>query len=763
MPQHPQTIGPYQIIEELGRGGFATVYRARDKMSREVALKVIRNHHAGDDDFIERFRQEAQTAAGLRHPRLIHIYDFDEFDGQLYLAMELIPGPSLRRLLTDHGPLPLEEALPLLRQLAEALDYLHGRRLVHRDVKPANVLLEGDHPRRQVTLADFGLVRSMEHSTRFTQSGSSLGTPAYCAPEQADRDKWGDISPLTDVYALGVLTFELLLGRLPFEGDGLALLRAHADDEPVIPLEQATELGDDLVQFLRQALAKPPAERFQSAGALAGALQTLAEQRQTTRQRRAELDELLAQAQTAKAAENWSLVAQLCSQITQLDPAHPDAVKMLVEAAAGIQQSSAKETARRERQRRYQAGVTAFDEARWAEAIAALEPVVTADPDFKDAAERLAAARAEQQRAEAYSEAIAHAEAEQWTEACRLWLQVLNGNLNYQNGDAARRLLTAVEQLLDELGAVRRHFKQQQQQLAQSQRALALYEQLAAAVTTPNWPAAHTAGTDLLALHRDLPQAERWLAQATAELARLEQRAAATGDTMTWDKDGKKMVRVPAGEFLYGDNNEKKTLLEFWIDQTPVTNAEFARFVEATGHKTTAEEKGSGYAYVGSNWNEVKGADWRHPGGPKTDIAAKMDHPVVQVSWHDAQAYAEWAGKELPTEEQWEKAARGAEGRKHPWGDDAPTKELCNFNKNVGDTTSVGHYSPQGDSSFGAVDMAGNVWEWTSSDYDISRKVLRGGAWDDDESNVRSANRINNVPDLRLDLVGFRCVVPPGK
>jgi serine/threonine protein kinase len=105
MPQ-PDTIGPYQLIEEIGRGGFVTVYRARDKMSREVAQKVIRTHHAVDADFIERFRQEAQTAAGLRHDRLIHIYDFDEFDGQLYLAMELIPGPSLRRLLTERGPLP---------------------------------------------------------------------------------------------------------------------------------------------------------------------------------------------------------------------------------------------------------------------------------------------------------------------------------------------------------------------------------------------------------------------------------------------------------------------------------------------------------------------------------------------------------------------------------------------------------------------------------------------------------------------------------
>ena len=134
-----------------------------------------------------------------------------------------------------------------------------------------------------------------------------------------------------------------------------------------------------------------------------------------------------------------------------------------------------------------------------------------------------------------------------------------------------------------------------------------------------------------------------------------------------------------------------------------------------------------------------------------------MDHPVLQVSWHDAVAYAEWAGKRLPTEEEWEKAARGTDGRKYPWGDEEPTRDLCNFGKNEGGTTPVGKYSPQGDSPYGCVDMAGNVWEWTGSDFDAERKVLRGGSWRFGPGDVRSAHRGWDPPGRWDDDDGFRC------
>jgi formylglycine-generating enzyme required for sulfatase activity len=226
-----------------------------------------------------------------------------------------------------------------------------------------------------------------------------------------------------------------------------------------------------------------------------------------------------------------------------------------------------------------------------------------------------------------------------------------------------------------------------------------------------------------------------------------------------WGKDGKEMLRVPAGEFLYGENRQALSLPEFWIDKTPVTNAEFARFVQASGYKTTAERTGIGCAHTGSRWEDIQGADWRHPGGPKTGIQSKADHPTVQVSWEDAAAYARWAGKRLPTEHEWEKAARGTHGGAYPWGNQAPSRRLCNFNMNEGGTTPVGKYSPQGDSPYGCVDMAGNVWEWTASEDESSGKVLRGGGWSHPAVHVRASERSIHQPDERYDTDGFRCVV----
>ena len=196
---------------------------------------------------------------------------------------------------------------------------------------------------------------------------------------------------------------------------------------------------------------------------------------------------------------------------------------------------------------------------------------------------------------------------------------------------------------------------------------------------------------------------------------------------------GKGMVRVPAGPFFYGDGKESIELPEFWIDRAPVTNAEYARFVAATGWKGPEH--------------------WRSSTPPE----AIADHPVTRVSWFAAAAYAEWAGKRLPTEQEREKAARGIEGRAYPWGDEEPTPELCNFSKNEGGTTPVGKYSPQGDSPYGCVDMAGNVWEWTASDFDAEYKVLRGGSWDAVAYYVRCAYRLRGNPGVTHYSVGFRC------
>ena len=267
-------------------------------------------------------------------------------------------------------------------------------------------------------------------------------------------------------------------------------------------------------------------------------------------------------------------------------------------------------------------------------------------------------------------------------------------------------------------------------------------------------------------------------------------------------------VHVPAGEFLMGSDRASDAsaldaelpqhilfLQAYFIGQSPVTVAQFEAFVQATGYRTSAEQIGHGYNLVDGQWSETKGADWQSSRGAGSSVEQKGAHPVTLVSWYDAQAFCKWATDisqhkiDLASEAEWEKAARGVDGRMYPWGNAEPTDSLCNFNLNMQDTTAVGRYSPQGDSPVGARDMAGNVMEWTRSLWGVDikspeftypyterilerenlqaddnvRRVVRGGAWDDDREGVRSAYRIPNPPISRNNLLGFRvcCSLPP--
>ena len=203
-------------------------------------------------------------------------------------------------------------------------------------------------------------------------------------------------------------------------------------------------------------------------------------------------------------------------------------------------------------------------------------------------------------------------------------------------------------------------------------------------------------------------------------------------------KDGARMTLVPAGEFLYGDNNQRMSLPSFYMDKHSVTTARYAKFLQATGREKPQK------------WNEVS---------PVRDD----DRPVIGVDWHDADAYCRWAGKRLPTEQEWEKAARGTDGRKYPWGNAEPTRSLANYDwdgertwQGYSTLSPVGSYEA-GKSPYGIYDLAGNVWEWTSSDYDSNYKVLRGGSWSYDADALRSTIRNGRNPTYRSYRNGFRC------
>lgn len=247
----------YRLEGRIATGGMGTVFRAIDeKLDREVAVKLLAANLAEDEKFVERFRREARAAAGLRHPNIANVFDAGEEDDSHFIVMELAHGKDLARLLREEGPLSVDRALPIVMQICRALGHAHAAGIIHRDVKPANVII-GDKDVVKVT--DFGIARAADDS-KLTMTGSVLGTAHYISPEQANGT---ELSPRSDIYSLGIVTYEVLTGALPFTGDSLmgVAMRHVTDDVPAPSLinHDVPPLVDSVVQ---RATQKDPAERF---------------------------------------------------------------------------------------------------------------------------------------------------------------------------------------------------------------------------------------------------------------------------------------------------------------------------------------------------------------------------------------------------------------------------------------------------------------------------------------------------------------------
>jgi len=677
MTTKPTRIGKYEIIEKLGRGGFAIVYKARDvELERVVALKVLHAHWAENKEFVERFRQEARAAARLRHPHIVTVYEAGEAGDQLYIAMEYLPGRTLQALLEAEGRLSLERALPILEQVAEALDHAHAQGVVHRDVKPGNVMVEQAVEGVRATLTDFGLVKALAASTALTSRGTLLGSPEYMSPEQADPQRAGEVGPAADRYALGVVAYQMLTGRVPFPGNTPATLYAHEHKPVPPPRSLCSGLSEAVEAALLQMLAKAPAERFPSASAFVAQLREalLAEQQA------ARLAPLYGQLQAAAARREWAKVLALGGRIQELDPAYRDVAEWMARACGRLRRPP-------RRQSRVQ---PAWLWPMVGGAAALLVVIGVAVVAFRGGLEP--SPRPTETRPRPTDTRVAPTATSRPTET-----------------------------LLSPTATLR-------------------------ATETPT-PGHYTGAR---------PPAEGDI-----------------GDTWTRPADGMVMVYVPAGEFLMGSSNadgeagahekpQHRVYLDgYWIDQTEVTNAQYRKCVEAGA----CQEPGC--------WNN-------------SDVNAP-DQPVVCVSWDDAQVYAAWAGGRLPTEAEWEKAARGTDGRIYPWGDEFDGTRLNYCDRNCESawkdtsaddgyalTAPVGSY-PAGASPYGALDMAGNVWERVADRYDAGYyarsparnpqgpdagdgRVSRGGAFNPEELFVRCAARLKDDPDVWSVNSGFRLV-----
>jgi serine/threonine protein kinase/formylglycine-generating enzyme required for sulfatase activity len=871
----------YRIDQLLGKGGMGAVYRARDvALERDVAIKVMHPHFTDDETFRARFLQEARAIAALGHPGIVQVYAFGQDLGLLYIVMDFVPGQTLyawlQRLAAEHKIVVLDESLEIVRQVALALHYAHEKGILHRDVKPSNILLKPADPALaepgdlafQPVLTDFGLAKLAEGGVQ-THTGTAMGTPDYMSPEQClgvDPDR------RSDVYSLSVVFYELCTGQVPFETRSLTeAIRRHTQEPPPPPRSINPDLPVEVENLILRGLAKRPEARFATAREMADALRALRTGMSSDRTavpapsaqeslatRISETDRVAeptavsqprpAGSRVEVALETPDLAVtpgdQTTASVVVLNrgaslatlwvsiegipmdwvPVLPPALQVLPGASQTFKLAIQPPLSLQARVGRYHLTIRiSSQDGRGQDATVSGTLFVAPAIRFRCALQppEVRAGRAAQVVLENQGNAAQGFTIEFQEPAGELVFEPSRTQVTVAPGQTASVPFRAAPRQSRWLGGPRTHpFVGAVR--ASTGDAQIVNGQVMSAGVFPIWAllavlvaclVIGVVGAALIApevLARLTPTAamptEASLTVTSASIVLTP--VALSTPTFTPTPTGMPtatispapedtptltptpaypgMIDVPAGEFLRGstqaqiqaavdectqqdslcsiqglqDELPQRTVYvdAFHLDAHEVTNADYAGCVDAGACEAPLP--------VSSNQRD-----------PYYGDASYADYPVVYVRWSDADAYCRWAGKRLPTEAEWEKAARGPDGLLWPWGNVFDANR-ANYRKpgvppDGSDTERVGSH-PGGASPYGAADMVGNVWEWVADWYAPSyegqpvvgnptgpasgdKRVIRGGSWNSNIASARAASRAGASPDERYFDIGFRC------
>ena len=726
--------GRYEVVAELGRGGMGVVYRVKDTMlrDRDMALKMIHPELVANPEARKRFEDEVSICLDLNHPAIIRVYNLERTEELHFFTMEYLAGKSLAQLITARkgGTLPLfelSEVEAIMSPLLAGLSYSH-QHTIHRDLKPDNVMVQGELPNVQVKLLDFGIARTMSAS-RFTQTAQSMGTPYYMAPEQLQGSH--DVDQRADIYSVGMILYELLTGEL-------------AVGRFPLPSEEAAELGpmDGIVE---RALSPLPDRRFSTIEELThdllAAFREIQEEVGRKHQEEEKLEREASRQRMREAAERWEV---------------EEAERKLAEAEAKKRIEAEEEEKRLQAQK-----------------------------------EQEAEALRQQEQEQAKRE-------REWAEDSRRRKKKLMGLLRpvvlfgvvVATGAGGYVYYGKYMSRIKEIKAKNQASAGLQQELVAKQRQADEAERVRLAAELK---ARQNALAFLGTQHKATPKT----ADPAPSSQNLQSAPISAGKNFTDPTTGMEFVLIPYGCFEMGSSPfeenrgedegpvHKVCIDSFSLGKHEVTVGQWRTFIQQTGYTTDAEKDTGGEqgcsVYVDDTWNWLDGYYWNNVGFQQWN-----DQPVVCVSHNDAQEYILWLNNRtgrkyrLPTEAEWEYAARGGSTDSFSFGTNISTSQ-ANYDGNftygggsLGEfrkkTVSVGSFPAN---RFGLYDMHGNAWEWCQDWYDGNyyvasfrdnplgplsgtTRVIRGGSWNGIPDDLRSANRGRVGPAVRFSNLGFR-------